>query len=253
MLAREEAAIRAGSGGAHHRAAADGVRLAELLRRQRAAGVDRTADPPRGARQHAPPAPSSRPGLPGRALARLAIDKPRRCLPSSGQRPLAWHDLSARRTGQEGVTRMRYRLAVGSLGLAMAAALDDAGARQDPGVLLGGQPGGLQPAALHCRHHLRRQRRAPSTTRWSSSSTARPNSGPASPRAGRSPTTGWNTPSICARGSSSRPPTASPRPAISTPMTWSTASSACGSRIIRTTASRAAPTSTSPALACRPC
>ena len=140
------------------------------------------ADPPSGARQHR--AAGARPTpvagrRPAAALAGLAIDKPRRCLPSSGQRPRAWHDLSARRTGQEGVTRMRYRFVVGSLGLALAAALTTPALGQDPGLLLRGQPGGLQPAALHRRHHLRCQLARRSTTAWSSSSTARPSSGPA--------------------------------------------------------------------------
>ena len=41
---------------------------------------------------------------------------------------------------------MRHRLVAGSLGLALAAALDDPGPGQDPGLLLRGQPGGFEPA-----------------------------------------------------------------------------------------------------------
>ena len=63
--------------------------------------------------------------------------------------------------------------------------------------------------------------RARSTTGWSSSSAARPICSRRWPRAGRSRTTAWSTPSTCARASSSTPPTASRRRATSTPTTWS--------------------------------
>ena len=205
---------------------------------------------PRHRRRHDPVAGAHRSAV---ARARLTIDKPRRCLPSSGQRPRAWHDLSARRTGQEGVTRMRYRLAAASLGLAMATALTTPALAKTLVYCSESSPEGFNPAALHCRHHLRCRSRAIYNT------LVEFEHGTTNLRPGLAES--WD---ISDDGLAIHLPSAPggqvpdhrrlhPDPRSSMPTTWSTASSACGSRIIHTTASGRRPTSTSPALACPPC
>ncbi len=180
-----------------------------------------------------------------------AIDKASACRPSSGQaatpRGHAARDM-------QGVAPMRDRIVVGSLGLALAAALTallpgpalaktlvycSEGSPEgfDPALYTAGTtfdalaPGLQPPGRVRARHH---QSAAGLAESWEVSDD------------------GLSTPSTCARASSSTPPRGSRRRATSTRTTWCSPSSASGRPINPSTACRAARANTSVDVDARP-